>query len=129
MEVLLRTRETVLEILADDSRPVNESLALALLYGYQAQAELDGDAEQPFDGNCALESVREYVKLPESLTYVSGSAFSECTNLMTLILSDSITHIGEFAFLGCDNIVIRAPLNSYAEEYADDNSIPFIPIT
>ncbi len=65
MDVLLRTRENVLTILADTSRPVNESLALALLYGYQAQAELDGDEELPFDGDSALESVREFVKIPE----------------------------------------------------------------
>ena len=65
MDVLLRTRKQVLAILADTSRPVNESLALALLYGYQAQAELDGDDAQPFDGDSALESVREFVKIPE----------------------------------------------------------------
>ena len=65
MEVLLRTRKKVLEILADSSRSVNESLALALLYGYQAQAELDGDEEAPFDGDSALESVRDFVKVPD----------------------------------------------------------------
>ena len=65
MEVLLRTRERVLEILADTGRPVNEALALALLYGYQAQAELDGAEEQSFDPDSALESVREFVKVPE----------------------------------------------------------------
>lgn len=65
MEVLLRTRETVLAILADPSRPVNQCLALALLYGYQAQSELDGDDAQPFHGDTALESVREFVKIPE----------------------------------------------------------------
>ena len=65
MDVLLRTRETVLAILADPSRPVNQCLALALLYGYQAQSELDGDDEQPFHGDTALEGVREFVKIPE----------------------------------------------------------------
>jgi lysine-N-methylase len=65
MAVLLRTREKVLAILSDTSRPVNESLALALLYGYQAQGELDGDEERPFDGDSALESVREFIKSPE----------------------------------------------------------------
>ena len=65
MEVLLRTRKTVLAILADTSRPVQECLALALLYGYQAQAELDGDEETPFDPDSALESVREFVRVPE----------------------------------------------------------------
>ena len=65
MEVLLRTRERVLEILADTGRPVNEALALALLYGYQAQAELDGAEEQSLDPDSALDSVREFVKVPE----------------------------------------------------------------
>ena len=65
MAVLLRTRETVLEILSDTTYPVNECLALALLYGYQAQAELDGEEAQPFHRDRALESIREFVKLPE----------------------------------------------------------------
>ena len=65
MDVLLRTRKKVLDILSDTSRPVNECLALALLYGYQAQSELDGDEEQPFDRDSALESVREFVKVPD----------------------------------------------------------------
>ena len=65
MEVLLRTRENVLAILADTTHSVNESLALALLYGYQAQAELDGEEELPFEVDSALESVQEFVKVPE----------------------------------------------------------------
>ena len=65
MDVLLQTRETVLAILADPSRPVNQCLALALLYGYQAQSELDGDDEQPFHGDTALEGILEFVKIPE----------------------------------------------------------------
>jgi len=55
MEVLLRTRETVRVILADRERPVNEALALALMYGYQAQAELDGAEVMPFEPASALE--------------------------------------------------------------------------
>ena len=62
MDVLLRTREQALEILADNSRSVGETLALARLYGYQAQGELDGDAERPFDPQAALESATEFSK-------------------------------------------------------------------
>lgn len=62
MEVLLRTRKQVLEILSDNSRSVGETLALALLYGYQAQGELDGDEELPFDPQTALESAAEFAK-------------------------------------------------------------------
>ena len=62
MAVLKQTRSCMLEILADDSRDVRETLALALLYGYQAQGELDGDEIQPFDAGTAMESIREFAK-------------------------------------------------------------------
>ena len=62
MAVLKATRETVLDILFDTSRPVPETLALVLLYGYQVQNELDGEEMQAFDPDPALESVREFLK-------------------------------------------------------------------
>ena len=62
MEVLLTTRETVLDILSDTRRPVGETLAAAQLYGYQAQSQLDGAEAQPFDRAEALDSVRNFLK-------------------------------------------------------------------
>ena len=59
MEVLLRTRETARAILTWD-RPVPEILALLLMYGYQAQAELDGAEELPFHPETALEEARGF---------------------------------------------------------------------
>lgn len=49
MEILLRTREKMLAILADRQYSVAQALTLALLYGYRAQAELDGEAASVFD--------------------------------------------------------------------------------
>ena len=43
MEVLLRTRDTARALLAQSKLSVPETLAALLLYGYQAQDELDGD--------------------------------------------------------------------------------------
>lgn len=60
MEVLLRTREEIRRILADDSRPMNETLAMTLMYGYQAQSELDGAEEMPFDASAALAEARSF---------------------------------------------------------------------
>lgn len=60
MEVLLRNREVIRNILSDCSRPANEVLALALMYGYQAQNELDGAPEEPFDTDAALEEARQF---------------------------------------------------------------------
>ena len=62
MAVLKQTRQTMLALLADDCRPVRETLALALLYGYQAQGELDGDDISPFRADDALENIREFAK-------------------------------------------------------------------
>lgn len=60
MAVLKATRETVLEILFDASRPVPEVLALSLLYGCQAQSELDGAHGQAFDPEEALTGVQGF---------------------------------------------------------------------
>jgi lysine-N-methylase len=62
MAVLKRTRKQVLDILFDHSCSVPESLAAALLYGYQSQSELDGEEAQTFDADIALNSVREFLK-------------------------------------------------------------------
>ena len=60
MEVLLRTRETARAILADTSRPVGQTLALLLLYGYQAQEELDGGEAAPLDLEASLDAARRF---------------------------------------------------------------------
>ena len=62
MAVLKSTRETVLDILFDTSRSVPETLALALLYGYQAQSELDGEETEEFCADSALDSIQEFLK-------------------------------------------------------------------
>ena len=62
MAVLKDTRQTVLQILSDDSRPVEEVLILALFYGMQAQSELDGGEAYPFDPEAALEDARNFAK-------------------------------------------------------------------
>ena len=62
MDILLRTRETARKILADQSHPVGETLALLLLYGYQAQDEVDGGAEMPFDPAGAMETATQFAK-------------------------------------------------------------------
>ena len=58
MAVLKATRRTMLELLSED-RPTGETLALALLYGCQAQSELDSGEIQPFDASSALETAEE----------------------------------------------------------------------
>ena len=61
MEVLLKTREKALSLLEED-RPVPEIFTLFLLYGYQAQGDLDGEEEAPFDPEAALETAAQLGK-------------------------------------------------------------------
>ena len=62
MEVLKATRKTMLSLLADTSRPIGETLALALLYGCQAQSELDGGETDEFDPEGALAEAKSFAK-------------------------------------------------------------------
>ena len=62
MDSLLSSRQVMLSLLADKSRPIGETLALALLYGYQAQGELDGEEVLPFDTEAALSTIRQLAK-------------------------------------------------------------------
>lgn len=61
MQILLETREKMLSILWDTQRPVQETLALALLYGYQAQNALDS-GESVWDADAALAFARGLAK-------------------------------------------------------------------
>ena len=62
MAVLKETRKTMLSILSDTERPVGQVLILGLLYGYQAQAELDSGEVQSFDQESALEEAKSLAK-------------------------------------------------------------------
>ena len=61
MAVLLRTRQVALDLVeAFDS--AEEMLAVLLLYGYHAQAELDGAEEALFDPRAALAEARAFAR-------------------------------------------------------------------
>lgn len=49
-----------------------------------------------FDSGCMTE-----VRLPETLTEIGASAFSECVNIKTLNIPETVTKIGREAFYSC----------------------------
>ena len=59
MSILKCSRRNALELLEDSGRPIGHTLALLLLYGCQAQGELDGGETAPFSPDAALEAARE----------------------------------------------------------------------
>lgn len=66
MAVLKQTRATALSLIGNTAYSVPLMLALLLIYGYQAQGELDGDEVQPFDAAAALDTIHDFAK-PGSL--------------------------------------------------------------
>lgn len=65
------------------------------------------------------------VTIPDSVTTIGMGAFSGCKSLANLIIPDSVTTIGVGAFSGCPSLTIHAHKGSYAEKYAQKNSISF----
>ena len=51
--------------------------------------------------------------------------FSGSSSLISIIIPDSVTEIGENAFAYCPNLTLTVPRNSYAAEYAKANNIPY----
>ncbi len=66
------------------------------------------------------------VTIPDSVTSVDAVAFSGCTSLSSITIPDSVTRIGDYAFSNCLALVIRGYPDSYAQQYAEENDIPFI---
>lgn len=64
MEILLKTRGEVLSILEDDRYPVEQTLALALIYGYHAQSLLDG-ADAVWEKEKSLNFAKKLAKFGE----------------------------------------------------------------
>lgn len=68
------------------------------------------------------------VVFPETLETVGQSAYYDCNNVEEIIISTSVLSIGKYAFDNCPKLCLYGYENSYAEEYALDNDIPFIAI-
>lgn len=66
------------------------------------------------------------VALPETVTSVGKLAFGSCRNLTSVSVPDSVTFISEDAFEDCPALTLTVPAGSYAEQYARENSIPYI---
>ena len=57
---------------------------------------------------------------------IGDSAFVGCFALSAVALPEGLTSIGEGAFDGCsDTLTLTVPRDSYAQQYAIDNGIPY----
>lgn len=63
--------------------------------------------------------------LPKSAVFVGEAAFNGCENLEKALIPKSVQHIDEFCFGASEKVAIFGYENSYAEQYAKENNIPF----
>ena len=61
----------------------------------------------------------------DTLRIIRNRAFRDCTALRNLFVAGPETNIERYAFFGCDQLTIHAPLGSIAEGYARRYGIPF----
>ncbi len=116
--------------------------AYALIFSDSSQTELC-ECVVNYNGN---------ITIPDSVTSIKDYAFSDCSNLESIIIPDSVTSIGEGAFSGCSSLeYVHIPSgvikigdgllsgctayicsntdDCYAKTYAEENNIIFIQCT
>jgi len=71
---------------------------------------------------CSLASIN----LDSRLTTIGNNAFSFCSNLYKINIPESVTNIGNETFSYCNSLSIYGVKGSYAETYAENNTILFI---
>ena len=77
--------------------------------------------ERAFEGCESLTSIT----IPDSVTEIYDETFKGCRSLKEIIIPDSVTEIGDKVFSGCEDLVIKAPENSFAQKYAEENGMKF----
>ena len=65
------------------------------------------------------------VSFESGITKIPDRALAGCTSITELVIPDTVTEIGEFAFWGCDNLVLVTTSGSAAETYAIEEGIPY----
>lgn len=70
-------------------------------------------------------SITEF-NVPNSVKSIGDYSFFKCTNLTKITIPSSVTEIYSTAFLDCPNLTIYGESGSYAQTFANANSIKFV---
>ncbi len=70
----------------------------------------------------------ETVELPDTVTSIGSNAFKGCIKLTRITIPASVTSIQPTSFNSCPNVTIYGQAGSYAETYANNNSISFVAV-
>ena len=78
-------------------------------------------AEEAFNDVQSLISIN----FPDTLQSIGRGAFLNCKSLTSVSLPDSLQTIGSDAFYNCENVTLIVFKDSYAQQYAEENGIPY----
>ena len=67
------------------------------------------------------------VLLTDSLSEIGERAFADSPNLKSVIIPESVVFIGEHAFDGVSDLVLHGEKNSYAARWAEEHNVTFVP--
>ena len=65
------------------------------------------------------------IVLPDTVTYIGVYAFGDCYALETLAVSQAASYIASTAFTGSANVVLNVAEGTYAEKFANANGISY----
>lgn len=67
----------------------------------------------------------EKVILPQTIEAIGDNAFSDCESLEEIYIPASVTKIADNTFSGTDGFTMYVQENSYAQDFAEQNGIPY----
>lgn len=73
--------------------------------------------------NC---SSLETIEIPSTVESIGSFAFSDCSSLKALTIPKATTSIASNAFRNCPNLTLYVYKDSYAQQFAEENSINFV---
>lgn len=66
------------------------------------------------------------VTIENGVTSIGSRAFADCTDMISIVISESVEYIANDAFDGCNDFYIVCNNGSYASHYAEENGIPTV---
>ena len=84
----------------------------------ESVTEIGGSAFYDCDGLTS-------VNIPDNVIQILGWAFEDCDNLEEVFIPASVTFMGPGVFDDCNNLTVTVAEDSYAQQYCEDNDIPY----
>ena len=73
-------------------------------------------------------SALQEIIVPDGVVQIGTAVFSRCERLKKIVLPSSVTSISDSAFEESPHAVIYGESGSYAQTFAEEHQIPFVPI-